>query len=154
MDIREAYHQIQKKFNLEEGVQELYLYETYLNICRQYFTSNQYQKIAIYGAGRNTTEIMESVIWKEIKNSVKVIIDNNFKEKTIQEIPVIKEQELSQYDIEVVWISSWEYREEMVQSIKKSFQEIEIFEPYKKVTERLPEAKTAFFTYKKYNKYQ
>ena len=50
MDIREAYHQIQKKFNLEEGVQELYLYETYLNICRQYFTSNQYQKIAIYGA--------------------------------------------------------------------------------------------------------
>ena len=154
MNVRKYYDKIQEKYNLLDGVQELFLYETYLKICKEYFDNNTYNNIAIYGAGCNTKEIVNSAIWKDLKNRVKVIIDNGALEKEILGIPIVKLQDLEKWDIEMVLISSWNYRDEMCLSLNKYFPKMKFFEPYKSVMKILPQIKIPFFEYKWYNKYQ
>lgn len=154
MDVLSSYKKIQQKYNLMEGVQELFLYETYLGVCKEYFSKLSHPKAAIFGAGENTKEIISSAIWGQIKNYVKVIIDNHSHIEALQNIPVIREQEIAEHDIDVVLISSWNYREDMARSVSKNFPQIEIFDPYNRVLEELPEISNAFFTYKSHQKYQ
>lgn len=154
MDIRRAYQELQQKYDLSDGVQELFLYEAYLKVCKEYFAAGRYNRAAVYGAGRNTREIMDSVIWEELKSYVKVIVDNRSQERELQGIPIIREQDLRDYGIEVIFISTWEFRVELSQNITRNFPEIIVFEPYKIAMEKLPQINTAFYTYKGNSKYQ
>ena len=154
MEVRKLYQEIQQKYCLLDGVQELFLYETYLQVCKDFFEGKTYNRIVIYGAGRNTAELMESVIWEQLEDNIVVIVDNACEHRELKGIPIVKEEELKNYEIDVVLISSWNYRLEMTQSLKWIFPDMDVFEPYKYVLEKLPQINVPFFTYKGNYKYQ
>ena len=154
MDVKKRYENLRKKYCLLDGVQELFLYETYLQVCKDFFSGNGYGRIALYGAGENTNGLMNSPIWKQFGNRVTVIIDNSFGCDELNGIPVIKEEQLKKCGVEAVFISSWNYRLDMLQSVKKNFPGIEVFDPYEQVLEMLPQISIPFFLYGGVQKYQ
>lgn len=154
MDIEKIYEDIQNKYSLKDKVQELYLYEKYLQVCLNYFKQNSDRKAAIYGGGKNTAELMKSAIWEQIRPHIEVIIDNHTQDSHIQGIQVDKVNNLPLHKIDFVFISTWAYRKELTKEIKEKFPAMTVFDPYEKVMDELPQIKTAFFAYKGINKYQ
>lgn len=154
MDVWQTYADLQKKYSLLDGAQELFLYETYLRVCKDYLNGKQYGRIAIYGAGNNTAKIMASALWKELEGRVAAIVDNAYEKGDLNGIPVIAEPRLKDYSVEAVIVSSWNYRIEILQSMKDNYPDIEVFEPYSHVLEMLPQINVPFFTYMGNYKYQ
>ena len=62
------------------------------------------------------------------------------------------ESKLERYDIDIVFLSSWEYRTQMRQSISKNFPDLVVFDPYEAAKDKLPQINGPFYTYRGNNK--
>ena len=134
MKILDLYNDIKEKYELDKGIGELRVIEEYAGIWEKYTKGKR--RVALYGGGENTKTLLKLLTrWNE-EYKIACIIDNgNAYIKT--SIPIIKERDLINYDVELIWISSFNYREEIRQSVTKNFESIQYIEPYEILYKRI-----------------
>lgn len=104
----------------------------------KYFLINSIRnkKIGIKGGGRHTEAILEIV---KNRDSIKIIFDKNPIQSKICQIPIVSDDEISNFQIDAVVISSFKYRSEMKKDLlelrEKFNLEFEIIDVYESVQE-------------------
>lgn len=151
MKTLDLYNHIKEKYELDKEVGELLVIEEYASVWRKYTSGKR--RIAIYGGGENTKALLKLLIrWNEEYKIACIIDNNNADIKTL--IPIIKEKDLINFDVELVWISSFNFREEMKQSVTGNFKDIPCIDPYEILYKRIkinrPNDITRFWAENKY----
>ena len=137
MNLEERYNRIIKKYRLREETEDLYAVEEYINIWMERTENVSSGSIALYGAGNHTKQLLELLERLEQERKIGYIIDNYSQNETLRGFPIITEEEVAQKGIELVWISSWIYRDELLERTRKNLPQMKVIEPYKFLNERL-----------------
>lgn len=115
-----------KKYNLEDN--------TILVQINQIFNKKLIDKrnIAIWGVGEHTEKLLDKTNLKDM--NIKYLVDRNIDEKvgTINGFKLIKNTSVREYNIDCIVISSFAYRREILEDIKKIYtkKNIEVIDIY------------------------
>ncbi|GED14541.1 sulfatase-like hydrolase/transferase [Aneurinibacillus migulanus] len=128
------------------GLQSSYIEPTYVekSIISEWDSIPDKENIAIWGAGEHTKELLQ--LLAPIEKNIVCIIDKNCFEldETLHDYPLIKPEELSNNLIDVIVVSSFAYREEIIKQIGAQHSSYKIIDLY----ENIKEVPVAFYLYR------
>lgn len=100
-------------------------------IKHQFSTKWKDKKIAVYGGGEHTRRVLK--ILSDTENII-CIVDKRKEDETIDNIPVIRLEELDTTKVDSVFVSSFTHRHSMIQIIREYYPELEMFDLYEQLT--------------------
>lgn len=141
-----------KKYNIETVIgRDFSIYDRCANIIWEKWSQVQNnKKIAIYGAGIHTQEILRII---RRPDNLVCIIDKKLQGEKRFEVPVIDVSEIEGYKVDVVIISSFKYRNDMSHEIRKRYPKIKILDFYDEIQNRNLELEDVFYAINPEQKY-
>lgn len=137
MNIKERLYKIRKEYALESGIEDLFTIREFANIWYDSTRGFDDHSVVIYGAGGNTAILLRLLIsWGEI-NKVCYVYDLNPKVNIINGISVKNNLEFTGNSIRLIWISSFLYRTDMKNELRKRGCRIKYIDPYDALDERI-----------------
>lgn len=129
--------EIRDKYNLREDIDDLCAVEEYLKIWIENTSTMKDGKVALYGAGQHTKALVLLLRKHGEDRKIGYLIDNYAEDRIIDNIPVIREKEIPNKEIDMVFISSWIYRDEFKVRMHDDFPNVNTVEPYSILDKRL-----------------
>lgn len=135
MDFEQRLQEILKRYELEH--RELVLSPAEKSIILKWKRIPKDARVAIWGAGDHTTQVLMELISFEEKNTV-CFVDKNITlhGKKINGIPILPPREIDRKDIDFVVISSFAFRQEIAAEIREKYPQCKIVDFYDEVKEK------------------
>lgn len=129
--LRQKYENLFEKYNFEKPIEAGNINSIIKESLKEFLADKK--KPAIYCNGGHTSMLMADFMY-ELKN-VKVIVDNFSNEANNSGFMNIRDEEMEQNDIDAVIISSFKFRKDIRERLKKEHPQIAYLDIYEKFNE-------------------
>ena len=135
MDFAQRLEEILARYELEHPA--LVLNPVEKSIVQKWKCIPEDARVAIWGAGDHTTQVLMELVSFEEKNTVCFVDKNRMLHgKKIKGIPILPPGEIERKDIDYIVISSYAFREEIATEIREEHPQCKIVDLYDEVKEK------------------
>lgn len=141
--LEQKYKNTLKVYHFEELSDVKKINAVIIDSLREFTSQNK--KIALYCNGEHTKMLMSDFMF-ELKN-VKYIVDNNSNVSDSTGFSLIHDEELEKEEIDAVIISSFKYKDEIMEGLRKNHPTIKILNFYDKLAENGIKLLAGYYNY-------
>lgn len=153
MNIKEV---LQNKYNnianmlMHNSVTEINIQQYVAKILDDFM--KKHVNVAIYCGGYHTDRLFADYVF-ELRN-IKIIIDNNPSKKTDKGYKIISDDEIENNEIDGIIISTFRYRNEIIQLLEKKHSKINYLDIYGEIEKRGIKCTSEYYSDNPYEKYK